>query len=41
MNGIKFNFTSESDPALRSFIEEHRDTYFNIPLEKASTSTRL
>lgn len=40
MNGIKFNFTSESDPALQSFIEQHRDTYFNIPLEKASASTR-
>lgn len=40
MNGIKFDFTSESDPALQSFIEQHRDTYFNIPLEKASISTR-
>lgn len=40
MNGIKFDFTSESDPALQSFIEQHRDTYFNIPLEKASVSTR-
>lgn len=40
MNGIKFDFTSESDPALQSFIEQHRNTYFNIPLEKASISTR-
>ena len=40
MNGIRFDFTSESDPALQSFIEQHRDTYFNIPLEKASASTR-
>ena len=40
MNGIKFDFTSESDPALQSFIEQHRNTYFNIPLEKASVSTR-
>lgn len=40
MNEIKFDFTSESDPALQSFIEQHRDTYFNIPLEKASVSTR-
>lgn len=41
MNGIKFNFTSESDPNLQAFIEQHRDTYFNIPLEKASSSTRM
>lgn len=40
MKGIKFNFTSESDPALQEFIQQHRDTYFNIPLEKASISTR-
>lgn len=40
MKGIKFDFTSESDPALQAFIEQHRDTYFNIPLEKASISTR-
>ena len=41
MNGIKFDFTSESDPALQSFIEKHSDTYFNIPLESSSKSTRL
>lgn len=41
MKGIRFNFTSESDPALQDFIEKHRDTYFQIPLEKASPSTRL
>lgn len=39
MRGIKFNFTSESDPALQRFIENHGD-YFDIPLEKASISTR-
>ena len=41
MRGIKFDFTSESDPALQTFIERHRDTYFNIPLESASKSTRM
>ena len=41
MNGIKFDFTSESDPALQSFIAKHSDTYFNIPLESASKSTRM
>lgn len=40
MNNIRFDFTSESDPALQVFIEQHSDTYFNIPLEKASISTR-
>lgn len=40
MNGIEFNFTDENDPALLKFIEDHSDTYFNIPLEKASISTR-
>ena len=40
MNGIKFDFSSESDPALQQFINQHSDTYFNIPLEKASSSTR-
>lgn len=38
--GITFKFSNEDDPLLLKFIEEHRDTYFNIPLEKASISTR-
>ena len=41
MNGIKFDFTNEDDPALLIFINKHSDTYFNIPLEKASNSTRI
>ena len=39
MQGITFNFYSENDPKLQEFIEQHND-YFDIPLEKASKSTR-
>jgi hypothetical protein len=41
MMGISFNFTSVEDPNLQAFIKNHSDTYFNIPLERASKSTRL
>lgn len=37
---IPFDFTSAEDPKLQDFINAHRDSYFNIPLERASTSTR-
>lgn len=41
MQGIAFsdNFYSENDPKLQEFIKNHND-YFDIPLEKASKSTR-
>ena len=39
MRGIKFEFNSAEDSRLQKFIEEHSDTYFNIPLKKASIST--
>lgn len=38
--GIQFDFTSADDPKLQEFIKKHGDTYFQIPLEKASISTR-
>ena len=38
--GISFDFSSEEDPNLQRFIEHHKGTYFNIPLARASKSTR-
>ena len=38
--GIAFNFKNENDPDLQEFINRHRQDYFNIPLTRASKSTR-
>lgn len=38
--GIDFSFKDCDDPDLLEFIDQHSDTYFNIPLERASVSTR-
>lgn len=40
MLNIPFNYTSAEDPKLLDFINQHKSTYFNIPLERASISTR-
>lgn len=38
--GISFDYTSPDDAKLQDFIQKHQNTYFEIPLEKASISTR-
>ena len=40
MKGIPFNYTDENDGNLQQFIKDHW-WYFNVPLEKASSATRL
>jgi hypothetical protein len=40
MFGIKFDFTSENDPALIKFIEDPKNRwYFSVPLKIASKAT--